>query len=75
MIDKVFEYVKHEYEYVLNTLENLEVSNHYETISKAFDRAFGAVSFVAFTNPELNQDIEQLWEVWRRKFSLLFIRN
>ena len=75
MIDKVFEYVKYEYEYVINTLKNVEVHNSYETISKAFDRAYGAVSFVAFTNPELNQDIEQLWEIWRRKFSLLFIRN
>ena len=75
MLDKVFEYVKHEYEYVLYTLDNLEISDTYETISKAFDRAFGAVSFVAFTNPELNQDIEQLWEVWRRKFDELFHRN
>lgn len=75
MIDKVFEYVKYEYEYVINTLKNVEVHNQYETISKAFDRAFGAISFVAFIHPELNQDIEQLWEVWRKKFSLLFIRN
>ena len=73
MIDKVFEYVKYEYEYAKDTLEkNYSWCTPSEIICNAETRAFGAVSFANHIQHDLFSKLESTWEIWRKKFESLY---
>lgn len=73
MIDKVFEYVKYEYEYAKTTLKkNYSWCTPFDIIDGARSRAFGAVSFLNHTYPGLFSIAEIKWNAWREKFDSLF---
>jgi hypothetical protein len=73
MIDKVFEYVQHEYNNVIRTLE-AETSwmNPTNVINGGINRAYGAISFFCIIHPELEDDVKELWKVWDDKFFSLY---
>lgn len=73
MINKVFDYVKYEYEYAKTTLKkNYSWCTPFQIIDGAQTRAFGAVSFLNHTYPELFSEVEIRWSAWLEKFESLF---
>lgn len=76
MIDKVFEYVQHEYNNAIRLLEmDTDWMTPHNIINQTYNRAYGAVSYFCFVNPQFEDDIQGIWEVWRKKFDELFHRN
>ena len=76
MIDKLFEYVQHEYS---NAIRLLEMDTDWMTpssiINQTCNRAFGAVVYFCSVNPQLEDDVREVWEVWRARFDGLFHKN
>lgn len=73
-MDKVFEYVQHEYNNAIRLLEmdTKWITSHH-IISQACARAYGAVSYFCLINPQLEDDVQEIWKVWHKKFEKLFI--
>lgn len=76
MIDKLFKYVEHEYNNAIRLLEmDTDWMTPFSIINQTSNRAFGAVSYFCLINPQLEDDVGEIWEVWRKKFDGLFHRN
>jgi len=76
MIDKVFEYVQHEYNNAIRLLEmDTDWMTPFSIINQTCSRAFGAISYFCSVNPQLEDDVREIWEVWRAKFDELYHRN
>lgn len=63
MIDKLFEYVQHEYNNAVRLLEMDIDMSAYSLINSACCRAYGAASYFCFIHPELEQDVHECWKI------------
>ena len=74
MIDKIFDYVQFEFESINNVLTgpNAHLYDKVEVINKARDRAFGAVTFLTYSDAMSFESAEKRWTVWAEKFDSLY---
>ena len=76
MIDTLFKYVEHEYNNAIRLLEmDTDWMTPFSIINQTSNRDFGAVSYFCLINPQFEDDVQEIWEVWRKKFDGLFYRN
>jgi hypothetical protein len=54
---------------------NTDWMTPFNIINQTRNRAYGAISYFCLINPQLEENVREIWETWEAKFDELFHRN